>query len=551
MSRIDTATRRTDARPEVSGRTRTARRFSILSILAVLSMAVAPHAVHAAGDGAAGSEPEPRVVNGTPASIADFEWYVAILNPDEADYFQAQFCGGTIVAARYVITAAHCVDAVSEVDVLYGTDMLDGSGTRVASSWIKVHPAWDTETSQNDIAVVRLSQPIPTAGVAIAGHDNEAYWDAGSSSKVVGFGCTSVTAGGSCLGYPNDLWKASIATRSDGWCDSYLGSAFDPQTMLCAGSASMSGSAPDTCQGDSGGPLTVTGPGGAPILAGVVSWGYGCGTWPGVYTRVATYEPWLAQFGLGEAGGGYWLAAADGGMFSFGDAEYYGSTGGMTLDQPVVTMAPTPTRHGYWLAARDGGMFSFGDAEFQGSTGGVPLAQPIVDMAPTPAGGGYWLAAADGGIFSFGDADFLGSTGGISLALPIVTLAPTPSGDGYWMAARDGGVFSFGDADFHGSTGAMVLARPIVDMAPTPSGDGYWLCASDGGVFSFGDADFHGSTGAIALSQPIVDFTPTPSGNGYWLTARDGGVFSFGDADFHGSTGAMTLNQPIVTASAA
>ncbi len=70
-------------------------------------------------------------------------------------------------------------------------------------------------------------------------------------------------------------------------------------------------------------------------------------------------------------------------------------------------MAPTPDGKGYWLVARDGGIFSFGDAAFYGSTGGLALNQPIVGMAPTPDGKGYWLVAADGGIFSFGDAALL------------------------------------------------------------------------------------------------------------------------------------------------
>ena len=67
-------------------------------------------------------------------------------------------------------------------------------------------------------------------------------------------------------------------------------------------------------------------------------------------------------------------------------------------------MAATPDGHGYWLVASDGGIFSFGDAQFYGSTGAIRLNKPIVGMAATPDGTGYWLMASDGGIFSFGDA---------------------------------------------------------------------------------------------------------------------------------------------------
>ncbi|MDA8367272.1 MAG: hypothetical protein M0Z62_10010, partial [Actinomycetota bacterium] len=79
------------------------------------------------------------------------------------------------------------------------------------------------------------------------------------------------------------------------------------------------------------------------------------------------------------------------------------------LNKPVVGMAATPDGGGYWLVAADGGIFSFGDARFHGSTGALVLNQPIVGMAATPDGGGYWLVAADGGIFTFGDAPFKGS----------------------------------------------------------------------------------------------------------------------------------------------
>ena len=67
-------------------------------------------------------------------------------------------------------------------------------------------------------------------------------------------------------------------------------------------------------------------------------------------------------------------------------------------------MAATPDGGGYWLVASDGGIFSYGDAAFFGSRGGQPLNKPIVGMAATPDGGGYWLVASDGGIFSYGDA---------------------------------------------------------------------------------------------------------------------------------------------------
>ncbi|MBW3614190.1 MAG: hypothetical protein KY439_02645 [Actinobacteria bacterium] len=245
---------------------------------------------------------------------------------------------------------------------------------------------------------------------------------------------------------------------------------------------------------------------------------------------------------------GYWLAASDGGMFSYGDAGFFGSTGDIRLNKPVTAMAPTASREGYWLAASDGGIFSFGDAGFFGSTGAMALNSPVGGMVPTRTGQGYWLVAADGGVFTFGDAQFLGSTGDLRLNKPIVGMAATPSGDGYWLVAADGGIFTFGDAEFLGSTGDIALNKPVVGMAAAPNGNGYWLVASDGGIFSFGRAGFLGSTGDIVLNSPIVAMAASATGAGYAFTAADGGVFAFGDVPFLGAAAELgRLNQPVVT----
>jgi hypothetical protein len=247
---------------------------------------------------------------------------------------------------------------------------------------------------------------------------------------------------------------------------------------------------------------------------------------------------------------GYRTVASDGGIFDFGNLPFCGSTGSITLNQPVVGMASVADGGGYWTVARDGGIFAFGDAGFDGSMGGRPLNQPVVGMAATPDGGGYWLVASDGGIFSFGDARFYGSTGGMHLNQPVVGMATTPDGRGYWLVASDGGMFAYGDAGFYGSTGGMHLNQPVVGMAATPDGRGYWLVARDGGIFSFGDAGFYGSTGGMHLNQPVVGMAATPDGGGYWLVAADGGIFAYADAPFDGSTGAIHLNEPIVGMSA-
>jgi hypothetical protein len=83
---------------------------------------------------------------------------------------------------------------------------------------------------------------------------------------------------------------------------------------------------------------------------------------------------------------------------------------GHRLSSPIVGMAATPNGRGYILLGADGGIFTFGNAHFYGSTGGMHLNARVLDLAMAPRGKGYWFVAADGGVFSFGHAPFHGST---------------------------------------------------------------------------------------------------------------------------------------------
>src|SRR5688572_12432377 len=83
--------------------------------------------------------------------------------------------------------------------------------------------------------------------------------------------------------------------------------------------------------------------------------------------QVATAPP-AGAYPLGD---GYWLAASDGGIFSFGDAQFFGSTGAIKLNQPIVGMTAHPFLEGYWLVATDGGVFAFGSSGFWGSLGNI------------------------------------------------------------------------------------------------------------------------------------------------------------------------------------
>jgi hypothetical protein len=208
-----------------------------------------------------------------------------------------------------------------------------------------------------------------------------------------------------------------------------------------------------------------------------------------------------------------------------------------------VGMAATPDGKGYWLVALDGGIFTFGDARYYGSTGNVRLNQPIVGMAGTHSGHGYWLVASDGGIFTFGDAHFYGSAGNIRLVSPVVAMAATHDGRGYWMAAGDGGVFTYGDAHFEGSPAKNGISDWVTGMAPTLDDRGYWLANANGAVYSLGDAHFYGNNLLAPRTEPISQIVATPDTKGYWLLEPDAFPTAFTHPGGGGAIVALATGQ--------
>ena len=277
--------------------------------------------------------------------------------------------------------------------------------------------------------------------------------------------------------------------------------------------------------------LTIASPGGAPSLA------------PATNTGPADSPSCPAS---SHPAPGYWQVGADGGIFTFGSAQFYGSTGSIRLNKPVVGMAATPDGGGYWLVASDGGVFAYGDAGFYGSTGSIVLNKPIIGMIPSLDGRGYWLIASDGGVFAYGDAKFYGSAGGDNLAYPVTAAAPGYLGGGYWMVDANGQVLNFGDTRFEGQPTEAPGGYSITGMAGTQNSSGYWLASANGNVADFGNAAPYGSMIGTALNAPVVGMTTTDDGAGYWLQGSDGGIFTFGDAQFYGSMGGRHLNAPMV-----
>jgi hypothetical protein len=190
---------------------------------------------------------------------------------------------------------------------------------------------------------------------------------------------------------------------------------------------------------------------------------------------------------------GYWLADADGDVYSFGDARSYGSLPKDKLAYaPVTGIAATADGHGYWLASADGHVYGFGDAHYDGEPDGY-LA-PYDAVAARPAGGYVVTAASDAAVETFAGGAVLGGGPGFPLSATLVGTAVTPTGKGTWQVGMDGGVFTSGDATFYGSLPGdkLVPDAPVTGIAGSPDGHGYWLVGADGTVFRFGDAHFFG-----------------------------------------------------------
>jgi trypsin len=290
-------------------------RLAVLSALAAIALLV-PAGANAQSDGSV----QPRVVGGSTVSIDQYPWQVAVVETGSGNAHQRQFCGGSLLTSRIVITAAHCVvdTAPGEVDVVLGrTTLSDTSqGAEVGVVGVAHRSNYDDNYQGDgvprfDVGYLVLNAPSSQPQIHIAGADDRSLWGPGDPVEISGWGCTSEPISFICS-TSDTLRAATVNVVSDGTCSADYGPDFDATTMVCAAASGK-----DTCNGDSGGPLQAPIGGGLYRLVGITSWGDGCArpNAPGVYTRVAdtTLKPLIesdvsmleSQFGLApESPGG-------------------------------------------------------------------------------------------------------------------------------------------------------------------------------------------------------------------------------------------------------
>ncbi len=284
---------------------------------------------------AAHARATPRIVGGAGVSIADFPFQVALYDPHAGSVSAGFFCGGVIVDATHVATAAHCaiddttgrVAAPQNIAVMAGSGHLGETGKpsdgaildpAVATS---LDPSYEPETNDYDAAVIRLAHPLwqgttpamdgrsNVAPVPVSAALASAYASPNTalspiSATVSGWGDTRAESPGSQGlngAYPTNLQATQLSLVGADLCGNTYGGPLSSQQitprMLCAG---VQGGGRDSCFGDSGGPLVVdrnpAQPPGDYVLAGLVSFGEGCAQpeSPGVYTAIA--DPSIAAF---------------------------------------------------------------------------------------------------------------------------------------------------------------------------------------------------------------------------------------------------------------
>lgn len=244
-----------------------------------------------------------RIVGGRDADEGEYPFMVALIMKGRP-VKSSQFCGGSLIRANWVLTAAHCVQSwgggtisPNRIEAFVGGYRLsdETKGQRVGVVKIIKHENYDDDTLDNDIALIKLAKAVNKELISLGRPE---FNSAGTLSTVVGWGNIRSTDDGG-FETPEVLQEVDVPVVSQNVCQSGLDEVVPPfydvsltDNMICAG---FSEGGKDACQGDSGGPMIVKDASANYVQNGIVSWGIGCAKPKafGVYTRVSNYVNWI------------------------------------------------------------------------------------------------------------------------------------------------------------------------------------------------------------------------------------------------------------------
>ncbi len=238
-------------------------------------------------DGRYASKYERLIVGGEIADKSSWPWIVSL------NKYDSHWCGGSLIAPQWVLTAAHCVvdrsrNARSSIiySVAVGAHRLSKVSQKIKVSKVIIHPEYDDHTMVNDVALLKLEKPVSNVQLLTL-NNRSSLPEIGTNATVMGWGALWEDGD-----YPDVLRQVNLPIVSNTTANkaqSYGGDI--TQEMLAAG---FSKGGKDSCQGDSGGPLVIK-ENGKWLQVGVVSWGHGCARVNkyGIYARVSKYVNWI------------------------------------------------------------------------------------------------------------------------------------------------------------------------------------------------------------------------------------------------------------------